>query len=232
MSQRSRIKYVAPNEPITAGQFNQLVDTLNFLMQNLPAQVGGFPPIRQPNVLVKILSNAAGGEKYNAAIIGLPTLPIKPTTNVSSADIGDVPSGSFSSAIFSNFNTTGTATTHTLAVGSFVQGVAVGYTSETNSRVEVNSVERPYRTASPQSLAAGTGESAQTDSWDRTRVTSGSAYGDVPLTVQMVSRVVYNASGDQVLYQYTRNLTFDAGGKLITASAETRATVETPAACS
>lgn len=69
-------------------------------------------------------------------------------------------------------------------------------------------------------------ETAQTDTWDRTD--QGENDG---LAAKVVTRVVYNDTGDQVLYFFYRTYTHDDLGALLTISAETRVTVDTPATC-
>lgn len=136
MAERHRIRKVAPGEIITAGQFNQLIDTINFLMQNLPAASSGFPPMRQPNVLVQILKNATGDGKYDAMTIGLPIAPIDPTKPVTDADVGDFPTNNFANALFVDaFASSGSG--HTIPINAIRTGFAVGYTSEKVPRVEV-----------------------------------------------------------------------------------------------
>ena len=121
--------------------------------------------------------------------------------------------------------------THWLTLGTYTEGVYGGMSTEATPRPIVRVLRGRYRTASPQTLAAtggGTGETAETDTWDRTRVTSGTDYGDVPLKVQVQTRTVYNATGDKVLYEFYRALTFAADGRLASVSAEARVVVDNP----
>lgn len=73
----------------------------------------------------------------------------------------------------------------------------------------------------------GDGETAQEDTWD---VAAPPAEKDGVL-VKLTTRVVYNAAGDTILYGFHRAFEFDSAGKLVTISAETRYTVDTPDAC-
>ncbi len=84
---------------------------------------------------------------------------------------------------------------------------------------------------SPVTLAGGTGESAQTDSWTMNTTTNGTAYGGVPVSLAIETRTIYNNTGDKVLYRFTRLFTFNAFGTPISISAETRATINTPGSC-
>jgi len=72
----------------------------------------------------------------------------------------------------------------------------------------------------------GDNETAQTDDWDRTD--QGDSDG---VTIKVQTRAVYNAAGDTILYGFHRALTFDSAGALVTISAETRYTIDEPAAC-
>lgn len=76
--------------------------------------------------------------------------------------------------------------------------------------------------SSPTTIGAATegSETASTDTWDRT---SQSGAG---LDEWYVSRVVYNHSGDKVLYAFLRKRTYDSFGMLRTVSAETRVSVD------
>ena len=70
-----------------------------------------------------------------------------------------------------------------------------------------------------------------TDTADATTWTAGSTdANDHPLglKVWMVSRVVYTASGDAILYYMARCLTFTSAGQLYSVSGETRVEVDTP----
>jgi len=66
-------------------------------------------------------------------------------------------------------------------------------------------------------------ETADTDVWDR------EAQGtDTGVEVPVVTRSVYDAAGDEILYQFIRVMTFDSSGRLTLVSAETRYTIDTP----
>jgi len=70
-------------------------------------------------------------------------------------------------------------------------------------------------------------ESAQSDTWDRANPPSGKD----GVKVRLQTRTAYNESGDQKLYAYYREFTYDSLGKLASISAETRVIVDTPGAC-
>jgi len=66
-------------------------------------------------------------------------------------------------------------------------------------------------------------EAEQTDDWDRS---SG-----CQVEVTMLTRFAYNHAGDQKLYAYYRDFVYDAQGALVSVSAETRVTIDTPESC-
>ena len=65
-------------------------------------------------------------------------------------------------------------------------------------------------------------EAAQTDEWNITQ-------GCVVETV--LARFAYADAGDEKLYAFYRDRTYDADGRLVRISAETRVTIDTPEAC-
>lgn len=71
-------------------------------------------------------------------------------------------------------------------------------------------------------------EAAATDEWDRAEPPEGKD----GVTVTMQTRTAYNESGDETLYAYYRNFTYDSRGLLVSISAETRVTIDAPEECS
>jgi hypothetical protein len=69
-------------------------------------------------------------------------------------------------------------------------------------------------------------ETAQTDTWDVTD--QGENDG---VKVYLNTRIVYNDSGDKILYGYYREFKYDSAGRLINISAETRYTVDAADDC-
>ena len=69
-------------------------------------------------------------------------------------------------------------------------------------------------------------ETAQIDTWDRT--SQGDNDGVI---IRIQTRTVYNDAGDEKLYAFHRDLTFDSKGILVSISAETRSQVDVPEAC-
>lgn len=67
-------------------------------------------------------------------------------------------------------------------------------------------------------------EAANSSTWNVASTNEG-------VTVTICTGISYYEAGDQILYQYTRDFVFDTEGKLVSVSAETRTTVETPEAC-
>ncbi len=70
-------------------------------------------------------------------------------------------------------------------------------------------------------------EAAQADTWDRDNQDSG----EDGVNVRVVMRVVYDDASDEKLYAHYRTFKFDSEGALMTISAETRVTVDTPGLC-
>jgi hypothetical protein len=113
-----------------------------------------------------------------------------------------------------------------LAIGSYATGIVVGKTTDSPPRQIVMVRGALGATASPTTVGSATegSETADTASWSR-------ATSATPVNLYCVSRVVYNASGDQTLYQFMRELSFDARGLLLAVSAETRVTVDVTESC-
>ena len=76
--------------------------------------------------------------------------------------------------------------------------------------------------------AAEGAEDADAAGWDRIL---SLASGDDGLTLTMMTRVVYDEAGDEILYGMMRTFSFDSQGKLYAVSAETRVVIDTPSAC-
>lgn len=116
---------------------------------------------------------------------------------------------------------------HRLANGSYALGVVRGSTGDTPPRSIVVIRGGVGRTDSPTTLgsASAGSETADGATWSK-------ASDATPVNVYVVSRVVYNPSGDQALYSFVRMMSFDARGLLVSVGAETRVTVDTTEACS
>jgi len=84
--------------------------------------------------------------------------------------------------------------------------------------------------ASNDPLAVGSAaegsETADAETWDRNTDT-----GSNGATVPLVSRVVYDHTGDKKLYAMVRTLTFDTRGALQSVSAEARVEVDAAESC-
>ena len=95
------------------------------------------------------------------------------------------------------------------------------------------SAENPYEML-PTAANIGI-ETAQTDTWDR-----NDPPGVVPATdpatyydgvIYRGPRVVYNDTGDETIYLFTRDVTYDSAGAMAAISAETKYTIDTAGAC-
>ena len=74
--------------------------------------------------------------------------------------------------------------------------------------------------------AEGT-ETADATTWDR----SAQVAGEKGVDVVMLTHLVYDDTGDQILYGYWRTLSFDSRGMLSAVSAETRVAIDVAEAC-
>ena len=70
-------------------------------------------------------------------------------------------------------------------------------------------------------------ETAQTDTWDR----DDQPEGKDGVKIKLMMRTVYNASGDQKVYGFYREATFDSCGCCKSISAETRYEIDNPEVC-
>jgi hypothetical protein len=179
--------------------------------------------------VVKITSNATGGGQYNGKIL-------TGTSNADgSADLA-MPEGMnvpvAEDCLIINPDENGLPT-HWLKLDEFAIGHVIGQTADATPKkiVEING--SVARTASPSTLGDGTEgtETADTHTWTRAAVTDGVNYGDCPIEEWYVSRIVYNDTGDQVLYSMMRKRTYSADGRLVSISAETRVSVDTTELC-
>lgn len=69
-------------------------------------------------------------------------------------------------------------------------------------------------------------ETPQTDTWDRS-----DSPEDTDGVIYRGPRVVYDDTSDEVLYMFTRDVTYDSAGCLAAISAETQHTIDTPEEC-
>jgi hypothetical protein len=120
---------------------------------------------------------------------------------------------------------------HAIELNTFALAYRMGTTAD---QLPIFIVTNPvYRTADPQAIGASTegSETASASTWNRASATSGTDYGDIPIELWVQTRTVYNEAGDEKLYAFVRKLTFDAGGRLASVSAETRVEVDIPEEC-
>src|SRR5262249_1192455 len=115
---------------------------------------------------------------------------------------------------------------HRLKNGSYAVGVVRGVTTDSPPRAIVVVRGGVGRTDCPAPLGStsDSSESAESTTWSK-------ASDGTPVNVYVVSRVVYNAAGDQVLYSFMREMSFDARGLLVSVGTETRVTVDATESC-
>lgn len=114
-----------------------------------------------------------------------------------------------------------------LSVGSYAVGVVRGTSNETPPRKIIFIRGGVGRGDSPATLGSAAEGSETADSASWSRATSGA-----PVDVFVVTRTVYNESGDKTLYQFFRRLSFDARGLLSAVGPETRVVVDVTEPCS
>ncbi|HEX4795511.1 MAG TPA: hypothetical protein VH370_17095 [Humisphaera sp.] len=178
-------------------------------------------PSRSLGVVVRIDSNAAGAGEYNGAIL----------TGSSDAAAGSdlvMPAGmddGAADALILNAEED-SETGHRLASGTYAVGVTRGMIDESPARKIVVIRGGVGRMDSPTTLGDTSegSETADTSNWSRASTAT-------PLNLYVVSRMVYNESGDQTLYQFVRQLSLDARGLLVSVSGETRVTIDVTEPC-
>jgi len=163
---------------------------------------------------VQITGTASGGGKYTGIIL----------TGSSSA----VASGTLSmpeglnggaSCLILNEEEDGQSG-HRLAWSCYAVGQIVGSSDGTL----VVAIRGALGATSGTTALSGSGTSADSTTWSR-------ASNAAPVSIAMQTRTVWDSTGG-VLYGYQRTLTFDARGLLVSVSAETQVTIDTPTACS
>lgn len=165
------------------------------------------------SVVVQITSTASGGGKYNGQIL----------TGASSATSSGnlaMPEGlsASSSALILNEEEDGQSghrLTSCYAIGQIV-GTSGGQT--------VVMIRGALGATSGATSLSGSGTSADGTAWSK-------ASNATPVTVTLQTRTFWDSTGG-VLYGFSRTLSFDARGQLVSVSAESQYTIDTPTACS
>jgi hypothetical protein len=187
-------------------------------------------PVANQIVAVEITGNADGGGFYNGTIVG------GPSTADGSDDL-NLPEGcSTGDDALILLATEDGNPTHWLDTTSYSEGIIIGQTSpddDSDPQWIVLISNGKCRTDSPDSLAASEGDGTDPDpfSWQRDSEPAGNQYGDGPISVDLVSRIYWDGTGN-TLYSFTRTLTFDACGHLVSISQEASNTVDTTTDCS
>jgi hypothetical protein len=174
----------------------------------------------------KLTSAAAGTELYNAKSVTGPATGVDPSAALTLPDAGEAVSATEDVLVERRDGDSSVETgsgKHRLKLNTFVEGPVVGYSNEATPRPVIRVAGGVGATASPTSLSVTT-LAADATSWSR-------ATDGTPLTMTVQTRTYWDSSGG-VLYQYLRTFTYDARGLLLSVSAETRSTIDTPGACS
>ncbi len=176
---------------------------------------------------MKIHANAAGGGFYTGYSV------TDPSDAVGDENLAE-PEGrtvaSEEDVLIANAEEDGLPT-HWLKPGSFAVGRVIGQDPDGKEIVEITN--GTARTASPSTLGSSSegSETADTHDWDRRIIAAGNDYGDTPVDMWITARVAYDETSAKTLYGFARKLSFDASGRLIAASAESRYTIDATEIC-
>ena len=164
--------------------------------------------------VVQISSNASGGGKYNGHILSGVSGAVATGTLA-------MPEGLSSGATCLILNEEEDGQTgHRLAMSTYAVGQVVGLSGGT----PVVMIRGALGATSGTTALSGSGTTADSGTWSR-------ASTGTPVSIATQTRTVWDSTGG-VLYGFQRTLTFDARGLLISISAETQVTIDTPTACS
>ena len=157
-------------------------------------------------VAVQITGSAGGSGQYNGRILS-GAARTSPTASLGMPAGMTIPGSD--NALVLNVEEDG-QTGHRLRTATYAAGLVVGKTDESTPRPIVMVRGGVGETASPTTLGGTTGgsETADTATWSRTSSAT-------PLNLFMLSRVVYNPTGDKTLYAFVRQISFDARGLLL-----------------
>lgn len=123
------------------------------------------------------------------------------------------------------------AGTHTMAVGTPVH-VYMVYDSRDSANVHyIFTSGFAKGTSDNPDIMGPTPEGSESASVSPSASASASADTTDGKQLNVITRVVYNEAGDEILYGYYRTLLFDSVGLLVSVSDETRYTIDTPGAC-
>jgi len=169
-----------------------------------------YPP---PGAVAVEVTGTGGGGKYTGSIL-------TGASTATSAGTLAMPEGMTvgSSALILNQEEDG-QTGHRLQIPCYAVGQVVGNVSGT----PIVMIRGALGATSGATSLAGSGLSADTSTWSRSS-------NGTPVTVSIQTRTYWDSTGG-VLYAYLRTLSFDARGLLISVSAESQVTVDTPTAC-
>lgn len=163
--------------------------------------------------VVQITSAGSGGGKYNGHILSGVSGAIATGTLA-------MPEGLSSGAtcLILNEEEDGQSG-HRLATSCYAVGQIVGSSAGT----PLVMIRGALGATSSTTALSGSGTTADSGTWSR-------ASTGTPVSIPLQTRTVWDSSGG-VLYGYQRTLAFDARGLLVTVSAETQVTIDTPTAC-
>lgn len=216
----------AEGQPVSAQRLNGWQDRT--VMEIRVAPGSGLTMLRNGNSVVLGSTFSTSGVGQNAALINI----IGPSSTVANCYDGTVQGTGQQVAVLHFNEGNGASTgTHLLAGGQY-PGIRDGTDAGTGTPIyRIGAIplgRESLTTGSPTALGSSSegSESADSSTWTRGLATTDG------VTLWVTCRVVWNETGDKVLYSFARQLLFDSCGLLRKISAETRINVDTAGPCS
>jgi hypothetical protein len=194
---------------LSAGTTVYVFGVINFA--GLRQYVFNQPPAG--SCVVQITGTASGGGKYTGHLLSAASGAIASGNLAMPEGLG-----SGASCLILNEEEDGQAG-HRLSPSCYAVGQIVG-----GGTTPVVMIRGALGATSGTTALSGSGTTADSTTWSR-------ASNGTPVSIAMQTRTVWDSTGG-VLYEYQRTLTFDARGLLLSVSAETQVTIDTPTACS
>jgi len=170
-------------------------------------------PVAAGSCVVQITGTASGGGKYNGQLLSGASGAVASGTLAMPEGLGGGASG-----LILNEEEDG-QTGHRLASSCY----AVGQVAGNSGGTPVVMIRGALGATSGTTALSGSGTTADSGTWSR-------ASDGTPVSVAMQTRTVWDSTAG-VLYGFQRTLTFDARGVLVSVSAESQVTIDTPTAC-
>jgi len=185
------------------------------------------------SLVVKINAAATGSGKYWGWITQLQTAPVDSLTDIVESDIGELNSSS-SGCLILNMNELPLPSSHLLLANpqKYYNAVWRGISTESSSSSYlVVTIDGNAQSSSTTGLLTPLTTIGESDEGSESPDTASWVKSDHAVEAWVITRVVYNDSGDQVLYAFARLFTYDTLGMLYSVSAETRVSVDATEVC-